>query len=74
MAKRVTFFLDEDVIMFLEEVGGEHQEAYLNDLLKREQQKKLSKDILRANREEAQDIEYQKVISYWDATLKDGLI
>lgn len=33
----------------------------------------LQEAILKANKEEAEDMDYQKELSSWDATLKDGL-
>lgn len=73
MAQRATFSLDDDVIDFLKVAGGANKSAYINDLLKKEKQRVLQEALLKANQEEAEDIEYQKELSDWDVTLSDGL-
>lgn len=73
MAKRATISLDDDVFLFLNEVGGKNKSAYINDLLKKEKQKKFEEDMLQANKEEAEEAEYQEELSDWEATLRDGL-
>lgn len=73
MAERATFSLDNDAFEFLKKVGGDNKSAYINELLKREKQKKLEEDLLKANMEEAEDTEYQEQLSEWDSTLSDGL-
>lgn len=73
MAKRATISLDDNIFLFLNEVGGKNKSAYINDLLKKEKQRKFEEDMLQANKEEAEDAEYQKELSDWEATLKDGL-
>ncbi len=73
MALRTTLSLDEDIFAFLKMVGGDNKSAYINNLLKREKQKMLEESILKANKEEAEDNEYQKELSNWDSTLNDGL-
>lgn len=73
MAQRATFSLDDDVIDFLNREGGDNKSTYVNELLKREKQRLLQEALLKANQEEAEDIEYQKEVSDWDTTLSDGL-
>jgi prevent-host-death family protein len=41
--------------------------------LHKSQKETLQKAILKANLEEAQDIEYQNELSLWEGTLKDGI-
>lgn len=73
MAVRATFSLDDEASAFLKKAGGKNKSAYINDLLKKEKQRTLEKAILQANQEEAEDAEYQKELSLWEATLSDGL-
>lgn len=73
MAQWATFSLDDDVIDFLNTAGGKNKSAYVNEVLKREKQRLLQEALLKANQEEAEDIEYQKELSDWDTTLSDGL-
>jgi hypothetical protein len=69
---RATFTLEEDVYTFLKEAGGRNKSHFVNTLIKKEQQKKLERDIAQANREE-QSEEYQSLLAEWDSTLSDGL-
>ncbi len=73
MVERATFSLDEDAFAFLKMVGGKNKSAYINDLLKKEKQRMLEEAIFQANQEEAKDVEYQKELLDWEATLSDGL-
>ena len=73
MTERATFSLDEEAYNFLNKVGGTNKSAYINELLKREKQRKLEEELLRANQEEAEDADYQEQLSEWDSTLSDGL-
>jgi len=73
MAQRATFSLDDDIIDFLNTAGGKNKSAYINALLKREKERTLQEALLKANQEEAEDMEYQKELSVWVATLSDGL-
>ena len=73
MTKRATFSLEEENFAFLARVGGANKSAYINDLLRREKEKILAERILQANKEEAEDLDYQEELSAWDETLSDGL-
>ncbi len=73
MTIRATFSLENDNATFLKTVGGSNKSAYINDLLSREKQKTLKDALLQANKEEAEDAEYQEELSAWDTTLSDGL-
>ena len=73
MTERATFSLDEENFAFLNKVGGKNKSAYINNLLKKEKLKTLEEKILQANKEEAEDAEYQEELSAWDITLSDGL-
>ena len=73
MAEQATISLDEEAYAFLEETAGQDKSGYINALLKREKQRRLEGEIMKANREEAEDEAYQQGLSEWDATLSDGL-
>lgn len=73
MTERATFSLDEEAYNFLSKVGGTNKSAYINELLKREKQRILQEELLKANQEEADDADYQAELSEWDSTLSDGL-
>lgn len=70
---RATFTLDTEAHAFLMAFGGNNKSAYINDLLKREKQRTLLEELMKANQEEAEDQDYQEELSQWDATLSDGL-
>ncbi len=72
-AQRATFTLDSEVMAFLATVAGNNKSAYINRLLREEQRRTLEKAILMANKEEAEDLNYQKELADWDVTLSDGL-
>jgi len=73
MTIRATFSLEKENAVFLKLVGGRNKSAYINDLLSREKRKTLKDAVLQANKEEAEDAEYQEELSAWDSTLSDGL-
>jgi hypothetical protein len=73
MTCRATVTLDPDVFAFLQKMGGTNRSGYLNELLKREQQRVLEQAVLEANRQEAQDAAYQEELATWERTLADGL-
>ena len=73
MASRATFTFEAEVFEFLNSVAGSNRSAYINQLLKKEKQRTLEKAIMKANQEEAEDLEYQEKFSDWDVTLSDGL-
>jgi len=73
MTERATFSLEEENFAFLTRVGGANKSAYINELLRREKEKILAELIFQANREEAEDLDYQEELSAWEETLSDGL-
>ncbi len=73
MTNRATITLDEEAFAFLKKSGGSNRSAYINELLKKEKRRALESKILKANREEAEDLNYQNELSEWEATLSDGL-
>lgn len=73
MTHRATFSLDDTAFNYLNSAAGSNRSAYINRLLKEEEQRKLAQDILKANQEEGDDLAYQEELSHWDAALGDGL-
>jgi antitoxin CcdA len=71
--ERATFSLEKDNYTFLNKVGGENKSAYINRLLQRAKYKALEEAVLKANKEESDDSDYQEELSSWDTTLLDGL-
>ncbi len=73
MSNRATFTLEDEAFDYLKQVGNGNKSAYVNHLLLEEKKRRLKQAILRANREEAEDKEYQEELAVWDDTLADGL-
>ena len=73
MTHRSTITLDNEAYNFLMEKGGKNKSAYINRILHEKRQLTLQKDILTANQEEANDLDYQNELEEWDSTLSDGL-
>lgn len=72
MTYRTSITLEEQTYQFLMKSGIENKSAYINDLLKREQEKSLAEKIAMANAEEAEYLS-QNYMDDWDETLSDGL-
>lgn len=73
MAERATFTIEEENYQFLVKSGGRNRSAFINRLLKEERRRMLAKKLLKANREETDDLNYQSEIAEWDSTLLDGI-
>lgn len=73
MGHRATFTLEDEAFDYLKQVGSENKSAYVNHLLLEEKRRRLKQAILRANREEAEDQEYQEELTVWEEALADGL-
>lgn len=73
MTHRTTITLDDEIFAFLNDIAGNNRSAYINQLLKLERQRLLKNAILKANQEEAEDIDYQSELQAWENTQSDGL-
>jgi len=73
MTHRATFTLEDETFSFLKATGGGNRSAYINRLLKAEQQRLMEAAILKANQEEAEDPHYQEELALWDVAVADGL-
>lgn len=72
MTYRTSITLEEQTYQFLMTSGIENKSAYINDLLKREQEKSLTERVALANAEEAEYLSNNHMDD-WDETLSDGL-
>jgi antitoxin CcdA len=73
MTHRTTITLDDEVYVFLNDVAGDNRSAYINELLKQERKNFLKQALIKANQEEAVDLDYQEELQTWENTLSDGL-
>ena len=73
MTHRTTITLDDDIFAFLNQVAGDNRSAYINQLLQQERNNFLKLTLIKANREEAENMDYQEELQAWESTLTDGL-
>lgn len=73
MTHRATITLDEEAYKFLMSTAKDNRSGFINELLKREKDRALSKALIAANQEEANDVDYQEELSIWDETMDDGI-
>ncbi|MDR4651165.1 MAG: CopG family transcriptional regulator [Nitrosomonas sp.] len=73
MTHRTTITLDDEIFAFLNQVAGDNRSAYINQLLQQERNNFLKQTLIKANREEAEDMDYQEELQAWESTLTDGL-
>lgn len=73
MTHRTAITLDDEVYLFLNDVAGDNRSAYINELLKQERKNFLKQALIKANQEEAADLDYQEELQAWENTLSDGL-
>ena len=69
MTHRTTITLDDEIFAFLNHVAGDNRSAYINQLLKQERNNLLKQALLKANREEAEDTDYQEELQIWENIL-----
>lgn len=73
MTHRTTITLDDEIFAFLNHVSGDNRSAYINQLLQQERNNFLKQALIKANQEEAEDMDYQEELQTWESTLSDGL-
>jgi len=73
MTHRTTITLDDEVYLFLNDIAGDNRSAYINELLKQERKNFLKQALIKANQEEAVDLDYQAELKVWENTASDGL-
>ena len=73
MGNRATFSLEDEAFEFLKRAAGDNKSAFVNQLLLEKKRRTLKQAIVKANREEAEDVAYQEDLASWDTTLADGL-
>lgn len=73
MSHRATFTLSSEAYNYLLSAGHENKSAFVNNLLVKEKRKALDTALIRANIEEAEDVEYQRELAVWDIASEDGL-
>jgi len=71
--KKITIRLNDRYHTFLNSTTGSNHSVYINELLNKERMKSFREALLAANIEEAENTDYQKLLSDWNTTIQDGL-
>lgn len=72
MSKKVSITLDDEVLEFVDRLAS-NRSSFINEILSKEKQRVLMKELEDAYKEQANDPEFQEEISVWDVTVGDGL-
>jgi metal-responsive CopG/Arc/MetJ family transcriptional regulator len=72
MSKKVSITLDDEVLNFVDRLAS-NRSSFINDVLLKEKQQILMKDLEDAYREQSRDLEFQEEMSVWDVAVGDGL-
>jgi len=72
MSKKVSITLDDEVLDFVDRLAG-NRSSFINDVLWKEKQRILQKELEDAYTDQANDPEFQEEVSVWDTAVGDGL-
>jgi metal-responsive CopG/Arc/MetJ family transcriptional regulator len=72
MSKKVSITLDDEVLSFVDRLAS-NRSSFINDILWKERQKILRKELESAYKAQANDPMFQEEILVWEVTVDDGL-
>lgn len=72
MSKKVSITLDDEVIAFIDDLAS-NRSSFINDILRKERQRILAKELEAAYTEQSNDPEFQNEAALWDVAVGDGL-
>ncbi len=72
MSKKVSITLDDEVLSFVDRLAS-NRSSFINDILWKERQKILRKELENAYKAQANDPMFQEEILAWEVTVDDGL-
>lgn len=72
MSKKVSITLDDEVLDFVDRLAG-NRSSFINDVLWKEKQRILQKELEDAYTDQANDPAFQEEVSVWDVAVGDGL-
>lgn len=64
--------MDDEVLDFVDQLAS-NRSSFINDILWQEKKRIFMKELEEAYKDQANDPEFQKEISEWNATAGDGL-
>jgi metal-responsive CopG/Arc/MetJ family transcriptional regulator len=72
MSTKVSITLDEEVLEFVDR-SSQNRSQFINEILVKENKRRLLQEIENAYTELAKDPKYQAEIKLWDVTVEDGI-
>jgi metal-responsive CopG/Arc/MetJ family transcriptional regulator len=72
MSAKVSITLDEDVLDFVDR-SSQNRSQFINEILAKENKRRLLQQIENAYTELANSPEYQAEVDLWDITVGDGI-
>jgi metal-responsive CopG/Arc/MetJ family transcriptional regulator len=72
MSTKVSITLDEEVLEFVDR-SSQNRSQFINEILVKENKRRLLQEIENAYTELAKDPEYHAEIKLWDVTVGDGI-
>ncbi|WP_404789587.1 hypothetical protein [Altericista sp. CCNU0014] len=72
MSKKVSITLDDEVLSFVDRLAS-NRSSFINDVLLKEKQRILRKELEDAYKEQSCDPAFQEEMSVWDVAVGDGL-
>lgn len=71
MSKKVSITLDDEVLDFVDQLAS-NRSSFINNILWKEKQRVLRKELTDAYTEQANDPEFQKELVVWEVAADDG--
>lgn len=72
MSKKISIFLDEDIISFIDRQTN-NRSRFINEVLRQKQHKSFTQDLAKAYQDQASDLDFIAEVAAWDTTIGDGL-
>ncbi|MGB7414013.1 MAG: hypothetical protein WA902_07375 [Thermosynechococcaceae cyanobacterium] len=72
MNKKVSITLDDEVLIFVDQLAS-NRSRFINDILLKEKEKIFMQELEDAYKEQGNDPVFQAEINVWDVTAEDGL-
>jgi hypothetical protein len=72
MSKKVSITLDDEILIFVDQFTT-NRSSFINELLIKERNNLLLKELAEAYQEQSNDPEFQAEMAVWDSVVGDGL-
>jgi hypothetical protein len=73
MSTKVSITLDDEVLRFVDDAAAQNRSRFINQVLRKEQQRIFLQELAAAYTEQSADPEFQAEFELWNVTLADGL-